>query len=143
MTSHELGEAHAGEWVLYDNQCGFCSRWVKFWQPTLAKRGINIAGLQEPWVVERAKLSEGELLHDIRLLSKENILVSGADVYLQVTRRIWWAWPFYAVFSLPGFNGNLHFCYRWFARNRHRISRTCKLPATDSSPADHSNPLQR
>jgi predicted DCC family thiol-disulfide oxidoreductase YuxK len=141
MASRELGDRHSGEWVLYDNQCGFCSRWVQFWQPTLAKRNINIAGLQEPWVVERLKLTENDLLHDIRLLSKEDTVVSGADVYLQVAQRIWWAWPFYGVFSVPGFKWILNFSYRWFARNRHRISRTCKLQAADpASPADLPKP---
>jgi predicted DCC family thiol-disulfide oxidoreductase YuxK len=127
-------------WVLYDNQCGFCSRWVEFWGPTLAKRNIGIAGLQEAWVVDRLRLTEPELLHDIRLLTKERRVISGADVYLYVTRRIWWAWPFYALFSLPGLNQLLHFGYRWFALNRHRISTTCGLhPAptlkSDSTPS--------
>jgi predicted DCC family thiol-disulfide oxidoreductase YuxK len=128
-----------GEWILYDNDCGFCSRWVHFWQPTLAKCNIAIAALQEPWVIERLGLTGESLLHDIRLLSRENTLVSGADVYLHVTRRIWWSWPFYALFSLPGFNWLLHSGYRWFARNRHAISRTCKLqPPADAPSADAS-----
>jgi predicted DCC family thiol-disulfide oxidoreductase YuxK len=138
MTTPQRG--HPSEWVLYDNQCGFCSRWVEFWKSTLAKRGIGIAGLQERWVSERLRLTETELLHDIRLLTKEDTVVSGADVYLQVTRSIWWAWLFYAVFSLPGFNQLLHFGYRWFARNRHRISRTCKLP-TSVDPMHSKNRL--
>jgi predicted DCC family thiol-disulfide oxidoreductase YuxK len=133
MPSDEPNEKHFTAWVLYDNQCGFCSRWVRFWQSTLAKRGIGIAGLQESWVVERLKLTQTELLHDIRLVTRENTLVSGADVYLHVTRRIWWAWPFYAVFSLPGLTKLLHLGYRWFARNRHRISRACHLPTSIDS----------
>lgn len=145
MARDKPNEMHRSEWVLYDNQCGFCSRWVQFWQSTLAKRGIGIAGLQEPWVVDRLRFTEAELLHDIRLLTKEDSLVSGADVYLHVTRRIWWAWPFYAVFSLPGFNQLLHLGYRWFARNRHRISNTCKLqtaadPRPEASRSDHPGP---
>jgi predicted DCC family thiol-disulfide oxidoreductase YuxK len=122
-------------WVLYDNQCGFCSRWIEFWRTTLAKRNIGIAGLQERWVVERLGLAEQELLHDIRLLTTEGLIVSGADVYLYVTRRIWWARPFYSIFCLPGFNQLLHLGYGWFARNRHRISTTCGLqPAPASKP---------
>jgi predicted DCC family thiol-disulfide oxidoreductase YuxK len=123
-------------WVLYDNQCGFCSRWVESWGPTLAKRNLGIAGLQERWVVERLGLPEHELLHDIRLLTTKGHIVSGADVYLYVTRRIWWAWPFYAMFSLPGFNPLLHLGYRWFARNRHRISTTCGLQPVPASKPD-------
>jgi predicted DCC family thiol-disulfide oxidoreductase YuxK len=113
--------------VLYDGQCGFCSRWVKRWERTLARRGFEIASLDEPWVAEQLKQSHEELVTDIRLLTASGQLISGADVYLYVARRIWWAWPFYAVFSLPGFNRLIHAGYRWFARNRYIVSRSCKL----------------
>jgi predicted DCC family thiol-disulfide oxidoreductase YuxK len=69
-------------------------------------------------------------LYDIRLLTCEGKSVSGADVYLYVTRRIWWAWPFYAIFSLPGFSRLIHVGYRWFARNRYCVSRACRFDAT-------------
>lgn len=113
--------------VLYDGQCGFCSRWVKYWAGTLARHGFEIASLDEPWVAEKVSMPHPELITDIRLLTAEGELVSGADVYLYVTRRIWWAWPFYATFSLPLFNRLIHVGYRWFARNRYCVSRSCKL----------------
>jgi len=114
-------------WVFYDGECGFCSRWLKFWQPILHRHGFAIAPLQESWVGERLHLSGPELLYDLRMLMKDGQTAAGADVYLQVARRIWWAWPFYAVFSLPGFNQLIHIGYRWFARNRYCISHACKL----------------
>jgi predicted DCC family thiol-disulfide oxidoreductase YuxK len=113
--------------VLYDGQCGFCSRWVKYWAKTLTRHGFEIASLDEPWVVEKLKMPIEEVLTDIRLLTPDGRLISGADVYLYAARRIWWAWPFYAVLSLPGFNRLIHAGYRWFARNRYCISHTCKL----------------
>jgi predicted DCC family thiol-disulfide oxidoreductase YuxK len=113
--------------ILYDGQCGFCSRWVRFWASTLQRRGFAIASLDEPWVAEKIKMPYEELLTDIRLFTADGQLISGADVYLYVTRRIWWAWPFYAIFSLPGCNGLIHLGYRWFARNRHHISHACGL----------------
>ena len=142
MVADDSGRSTPQEWILYDNQCGVCSSWVQFWRPTLAKRNIDIAGLQEPWVIERLKVTGEALLYDIRFLTRENAVVSGADVYLQVARKIWWAGPFYALFSLPGFNRLLHLGYRWFASNRHRISHSCRLPApVDAAPgakdADH------
>jgi predicted DCC family thiol-disulfide oxidoreductase YuxK len=113
--------------VLYDGQCGFCSRWVQYWAGTLERRGFDIASLDEPWVSDRIKMTREELLSDIRLLTSNGQLISGADVYLYVARRIWWAWPFYAIFSLPGFNRLIHVAYRWFARNRYHISRACRI----------------
>ena len=112
-------------WILYDGHCGFCSRWVTFWTPTLTQHGFEIAALEEAWVGEKLKMSHAELVTDIRLLTPSGELVSGANVYLYVARRIWWAWPFYAVFSLPGFNRVLHAAYRSFARNRYHIS--CRI----------------
>jgi predicted DCC family thiol-disulfide oxidoreductase YuxK len=118
--------------ILYDASCGFCARWVQFWGPTLWRRGLAIAPLQEGWVGERLKLRPEELLDDIRLITGDGRLFNGADVYLYATRRIWWAWPFYVIFSLPGFNPLLHVGYRWFARNRFRFSHTCGLQAANS-----------
>jgi predicted DCC family thiol-disulfide oxidoreductase YuxK len=100
---------------------------VKYWAGTLGRHGFEIALLDEPWVAEKLSMPHAELVTDIRLLTAERELVSGADVYLHVTRRIWWAWPFYAIFSLPLFNRLIHVGYRWFARNRYCVSRSCKL----------------
>ena len=111
--------------ILYDGLCSFCSRWVNFWRPTLARHGFKIASLEEAWVVEKLKMPYEELVADIRLLRASGELVSGANVYLYVARRIWWSWPFYAIFSLPGFHRLLHAAYRGFARNRYHIS--CRL----------------
>ena len=136
MNEHMISATQASRGViLYDGQCGFCSRWVKYWARTLGRRGFAIASLDEPWVAEKInrrineqiKMSREELLTDIRLITAEGQLISGADVYLYVTRKIWWAWPFYAIFSLPGFNRLIHLAYRWFARNRHHISHACHI----------------
>jgi predicted DCC family thiol-disulfide oxidoreductase YuxK len=113
--------------VLYDGQCGFCSRWVRYWARILERWGFAVASLDEPWVAEKIKTPREEVLTDIRLLTADGQLISGADVYLYVTRRIWWAWPFYAFFSLPGFNRLIHLGYRRFARNRYHISHACRL----------------
>ncbi len=117
-------------WVLYDGRCGFCWRWLAFWKATLERHGFAVAALEEPWVGEKLNMPYEEMVQDIRLLVADGRLFSGEDVYLQVTRRIWWAWPFYAVFSLPGFHWMIRTGYRWFARNRHFVSHACGLRGT-------------
>ncbi len=72
-------------------------------------------------------MDPSQLLADIRLLTPSGKLVSGANVYLYVARRIWWMTPFWAIFSLPGLNRLLHLGYRWFARNRYCVSGACRL----------------
>jgi hypothetical protein len=79
------------------------------------------------------QIPEENLLDDVQVLTRSGKLESGANAYLYVSRRIWWAWPFYAIFRLPGLNGVLWWGYRWFNRNRYRISRHRPLPQPQPS----------
>ena len=115
-------------WVLYDGDCGFCSRWVPFWEQTLAKRGFRIAPLQADWVAEKFKLAENELTADFRLLLANGEKIAGADVYRYLMRRIWWAKPLWFLSTLPILRRVFDGSYRAFADNRYWISRTCHLP---------------
>jgi predicted DCC family thiol-disulfide oxidoreductase YuxK len=116
-------------WVLYDDSCGFCSRWVPFWAPTLRRRGFAIAPLQADWVQARLALDSRSLLEDLRLLLNDGRQVVGADVYRHVMRRIWWAWPAYGLSRAPVFSSVFDRCYRLFATYRHRVSAACGLRA--------------
>jgi predicted DCC family thiol-disulfide oxidoreductase YuxK len=115
-------------WILYDGRCGFCFRWVHFWRKAVERRGFAIKDLQSASAEGMLQIPEENLLDDVQVLRRSGKLESGANAYLYVSRRIWWAWPFYAVFRLPGFNWMLWRGYRWFNRNRYRISRHCPLP---------------
>jgi predicted DCC family thiol-disulfide oxidoreductase YuxK len=115
-------------WILYDGGCGFCFRWVHFWKSVVEPRGFAVKDLQSAYADGSLQISQENMLDDIRILTRSGELESGANAYLYVARRIWWAWPFFAIFSLPGFNWTLWWGYRWFNRNRYRISRPCPLP---------------
>lgn len=115
-------------WILYDGGCGFCFRWARLWKNIVEARGFAIKDLQSASTEGLLTVPQESLLDDIRVLTRAGKLVSGANAYLYVARRIWWAWPLYAVFSLPGLNRLLWWGYRWFNRNRYRISRSCPLP---------------
>ena len=110
----------------------------------IRRRGFEAAPLQMPWVRERTGLDEETLLKDIRLLLNDGRLISGADAYLYVMRRIWWTVPAAALFSLPGFHWLFSRAYRWVATNRGRISRACGLtppphPAAAERPSRSSS----
>jgi predicted DCC family thiol-disulfide oxidoreductase YuxK len=129
LADHESVSARPREgWILYDSGCGFCFRWVHFWKRVVEPRGFAIKDLQSAHADGSLQISQETLLDDIRVLTPSGELKSGANAYLYVTRRIWWAWPFYAIFSLPGLNRMLWSGYRWFNRNRYLISRHCPLP---------------
>jgi predicted DCC family thiol-disulfide oxidoreductase YuxK len=110
-------------WILYDGECSFCFRWVHIWEGVVGRRGFVVKDLQSASLDGTLQVSPENLLDDIRVLTRDGQVVSGADAYLYVTRRIWWAWPFYAIFRLPGFNRLLWWGYRTFARNRYCVSR--------------------
>lgn len=120
-------------WVLYDGNCGFCSRWVPFWETTLKKRGFHIAPLQANWVAEKFNFSQDELTSDFRLLLADGEKLAGAEVYRYLMRRIWWATPLYLLSILPILRNLFDAGYRAFADNRYWISRTCHLPVRKDS----------
>ena len=119
-------------WVLYDDSCGFCRRWIPFWADTLRKRGFAIAPLQSEWVVQCLNVPQEDLLFDLRLLLADGVQVRGADVYRHVMRRVWWAYPLYLLSVTPPLRLVFDWAYRTFANNRYRFSQACRLPASDA-----------
>jgi predicted DCC family thiol-disulfide oxidoreductase YuxK len=127
LADRELETAIPREgWILCDGRCGFCFRWVRFWKKIVEARGFAIKDLQSASAEGLLQVPREHLLDDIRVLNSRGQLQSGADAYLYLAQRIWWAWPFCAIFRLPACM--LWWGYRWFNRNRHRISRHCPLP---------------
>jgi predicted DCC family thiol-disulfide oxidoreductase YuxK len=113
--------------VLYDDTCGFCRWWIPFWGPSLRRAGFAWAPLQSPWVAEVLPLSEDELIRDIRLVRTTGGHLEGAEVYRELVRRIWWAWPIYLISVTPGLSRLFDLGYRTFARNRHSFSDACRM----------------
>jgi predicted DCC family thiol-disulfide oxidoreductase YuxK len=114
-------------WILYDDSCGFCRRWVPFWEKALQRRGFDIAPLQADWVREKLHLDEADLLQDLRLLLASGEEIRGADTYRYALKRIWWAWPVYLFSILPLGRNLFDWGYRKFAAHRYKISQACKL----------------
>ena len=125
--------------ILYDDSCGFCRRWVPPLETVLRKRGFEIAPLQSKWVAERLNSSQEDLLSDLRLLLADGRQLRGADVYRYLMRRIWWAWPLYALSSAPLLRNIFDWGYRSFANNRYWFSRACRLPAAPEGRVDSAD----
>ena len=96
-------------WILYDGGCGFCFRWVHFWEKVVARRGFELKDLQSAEEEGILRIPAENLLDDIRVLKVDGGLECGADAYLFVAKHRWRG-------------------YRWFNRNRYRVSRFCPLP---------------
>ena len=134
------GGAEVRGWVLYDDSCGFCQRWIPFWESTLRRRGFAIAALQAPWVSSTLRLGDEELLTDLRLVLADGRQISGADVYRHVMRRLWWAYPLYLFSVAPVSRQAFDWGYRTFAANRYWISSACGLrPARNEGATTPDN----
>jgi predicted DCC family thiol-disulfide oxidoreductase YuxK len=128
MSANLKPEQPPSGWVLYDGDCGVCSRWVPKLSTLLARLGLAIAPLQSSWVEERTGQPRDTLLTDIRLLLNEGRLISGADVYRYVLRRFWWGYPLYLISVMPGLRAVFDWSYRTFAQHRMLISASCAVP---------------
>lgn len=117
---------HIG-WLLYDADCGLCEKIAKWVTPILAKRHIAVIPLQTAWVIEKLGLPMEALLANMRYLSKDGEHLEGGDAYRFCMKRIWWVMPFGYLVSLPLFKQIFDWCYRKFANNRYRFSKTCGL----------------
>jgi predicted DCC family thiol-disulfide oxidoreductase YuxK len=106
---------------LYDADCDFCERWAKRFKPILHHRGISVETLQATWDAGNVDMPASEWVQEVRFLSAENRMYSGAQAYLFMFREIWWLWLTGAIFSFPGF-------YSVFRRvyNTLKARRTCK-----------------
>ena len=127
-------------WLLYDADCGFCTRWA--WRIALfvGPRGFHLAPLQAPWVRARLALSESDLLHELRVLTAGDAVYGGADALVYLARQLWWAWPVAALAWLPGMMPLSRAAYRWVARHRHRLSAACALPHSVGRPERSHHP---
>ena len=123
----EIPETLKG-WVLYDGECALCRRWVDRSYAMLLRHGLHCALLQAPWVQTKLGLDRQDLLTEMRLLTPAGRLFGGADALIQITRSIWWVWPFHVMAQIPGIKPLCRALYRWMARNRHCLGNQCKLP---------------
>jgi uncharacterized protein YqjF (DUF2071 family) len=114
-------------WVLYDQGCGVCARWVPFWASTLKRLDLDTAPLQSPWVMERLGLAPDALLRDLRLVLDDGRQHVGADAYRYVMARLWWARPLGLLAGAPGLRDVFDAGYRAFADNRLGVSHACGL----------------
>jgi predicted DCC family thiol-disulfide oxidoreductase YuxK len=130
--------------VLYDADCGFCTRWAWRLMYFAGPRGFHLAPLQAPWVRPALGLSGEELLEELRVLTAGGAIYGGADALLYLAKEVPWARPLAFAGRLPGMMFLMRAAYRWIARHRHTISRTCQLaaprhlpPPANRSPLTH------
>ena len=103
--------------VLYDGDCSLCTGSARRFEPVLRIAGFKLATLQS----RNAGLSE------MRVLLPDGRAFGGADGVVQISRRVWWAWPLFAFAQIPGVMPLLRVGYRRVAMNRHCFSSSCQM----------------
>ena len=104
--------------VFYDADCSICTNGARRFGRILARRGIALEALQAGDVCERLRISEDERLAEMRLRLDEGTVFGGAAALAEIARRIWWAWPVWAISRLPGVMPSMRAAYRWLAGHR-------------------------
>ena len=109
----------------------------------LGKVGIEVAPLQSAWVADTVKLPAGELVNDIRLILADGSILSGANVYIDLLKRMGWTRPLGVITGLPLIRSVTWACYRFLNRNRFVVSRVCKLePRRNETNGSNSSQSQ-
>jgi predicted DCC family thiol-disulfide oxidoreductase YuxK len=114
MTEHDR---HATACAYYDGDCRLCIALVHRFKGVLAKRNITVMPLQ---TIGAALLGvpEDRLLSEMWLRLRDGRVFGGADAVVQIARRVWWAWPLWALSRIPGAMRPMRAVYGWIARNR-------------------------
>jgi predicted DCC family thiol-disulfide oxidoreductase YuxK len=111
--------------LFYDGDCAMCTNGIRRFGPLLARRGIVVEPLQTPDACERLGVREEERLTEMRLRVDDGSVFGGAAAVAELTRRIWWAWPLWAISRMPGAMGPMRATYAWVARHRDCAKGAC------------------
>jgi predicted DCC family thiol-disulfide oxidoreductase YuxK len=101
--------------VLYDGDCPLCTGSARRFEGVLRRRGFELATLQSR---ENCPVVPSEM----RVLTSDGRAHGGAAALVQIARRIWWAWPLFAIAQIPGVMRLFNAAYRSLARNRRKLS---------------------
>ena len=122
--------------VFYDADCRMCVALARGFGRVLGSRGFALLPLQTPWVSRRLGLTEAQLLAEMRLLLPDGKIFGGADAVLEISRRFWWARPFYLFGRLPALTPLLRWAYGWIARHRRCSNGACEIVGLGGNAAD-------
>jgi len=132
--SDTFGKQRVRGWVLFDAACSVCLNLIARNQDTLQAAGFQPEPLQSPWVRERLKMPDDQLLKEMRLLTREGQVLGGADAMVHLAKELgkgsrpWWAWVLVIASKVPFSMPVLRVGYRWIAARRHSRQGVCAVP---------------
>jgi predicted DCC family thiol-disulfide oxidoreductase YuxK len=136
MTDEERSVAS----VFYDADCRFCVKTARRFERVLTRRRFELVPLQIPGASAELGVPGDQLLAEMRLRSHDGTVFGGAAAVVEIARRIWWAWPLWALSRLPAAMRLMCATYRWIARRRSCTSGACEIRPRGSLHRGHSWP---
>jgi predicted DCC family thiol-disulfide oxidoreductase YuxK len=107
------------ELVFYDGDCSLCTGWASRFERVLQRAGFAVATLQGN--------SAGADLSEMIVLTPDGRRFGGADGVVQIARRLWWAWPLFALAQIPGMMPLFRAVYHRVATSRHCLGGACEM----------------
>lgn len=114
--------------IYYDDDCRFCRGMLRRFGRTLARRRFTFVPLQSSGAARVLGVDDRHLLDEMRVRLENGAVYGGASAVLAIARRIWWAWPLWALSRMPGAMPAMNAAYRWIARNRYCVNGACAIP---------------
>ena len=124
--------------VIYDGDCGICTRLAGFvrrrLRPDAEVRASRELALEEG--LGRYGVTEAECAEALQYVTADGRAYAAQDAVARMllASRPWWR-PAGLVLLLPGVNALAGVVYRWVARNRYRLpgaSDACAVPPADA-----------
>jgi predicted DCC family thiol-disulfide oxidoreductase YuxK len=113
--------------IYYDDECRFCRAMLYRFGRMLARRRFTFVPLQSPGAARILGVADEHLLDEMRVRLDDGVVCGGASAVAAIARRIWWAWPLWALSRLPGAMPPLNAAYRWIARHRRCLNGACEV----------------
>ena len=108
-------------WVFYDGTCAICSEGVRRFEFLMRRAQFECADMQEEWVKEKMNIMNIEDIKEMRILTKDGLMIEGVDGILHVAKYVWWTWPMWLLSRIPPLGWLMKTVYRKVAQNRHKF----------------------
>jgi predicted DCC family thiol-disulfide oxidoreductase YuxK len=107
--------------VIYDDQCGFCGRWVARISQWDERHALRFIGLREPTATRLSGRTRAELERAMHLVTPDGAVFAGAAATRELFRVIPWGWLPRIAFALPGAMRVADRIYGWVVSRRRTI----------------------
>ena len=112
-------------WIGYDGECPLCVGIVNRFGRIWSQRGFRWIPLQDRFWSDRLGIPAGKIPDEMKLMTPEGQILSGADAWVFLVGRIHGFQPLTPLLRLPGLRRLTLWAYDWISTNRYCLGGTC------------------